>query len=459
MPHEFDAIVIGSGQAGNPLAHNLADRGWTVALIEREHLGGSCINYGCTPTKTMLASAGIAYDARRAHEFGIQVRDVRVDMARVVERKNRIVREWREGQEKQVAKRPSLRLFRGSASFTSDRAVTVAGETLSAPRVFINTGTRSRVPSVEGIEQVPYLTNRTILDLTGIPEHLLVLGGSYIGLEFGQMFRRLGSRVTVIARDSQIMKREDEDIATSLQAALESEGIDFQLSSRATAVEQDARGTLCLTIDSEQGREELRGTHLLVASGRQPNTGDLNLAAAGVETDRGWIKVNEYLETSAEGIYALGDVKGGPAFTHISYNDFQIVYHNLFHDEKRSTAGRLVPYALYTDPELGRVGLTERQAREQGYRVKAGAIPMSSVARATEQNNTKGMMKVVVDADTGSILGAAILSVAGGELVQTIMALMMAGAPWTTFHKAIFIHPTLSEGFFSLMDQVAAQEA
>jgi pyruvate/2-oxoglutarate dehydrogenase complex dihydrolipoamide dehydrogenase (E3) component len=457
MPHEFDAIVIGSGQAGNPLAHNLADRGWKVALIEREHLGGSCINYGCTPTKTMIASAQIAYDALRAHEFGVHVRDVRVDMPQVVARKNRIVGEWREGQERQVAKRPTLTLFRGSASFTGPRTVIVAGETLVAPRIFINTGTRARVPPTEGIERVPYLTNRTIIDLTEIPDHLLILGGSYIGLEFGQMFRRLGSSVTIVEHGNQIMQREDEDIATCLREALEAEGIVFKLSTRATSVEQDTRGHLCLNLDSEQGREQVRGTHLLVASGREPNTDELNLEATGVETERGWIKVNDYLETTVEGVYALGDVKGGPAFTHISYNDFQIVYHNLFHDHKRSTASRIVPYALYTDPELGRVGLTEREAREQGYHVRVGSVLMSSVARAIEQNNTKGMMKVVVDAESESILGAAILSVAGGELVQSLMALMLAGAPWTTFRKAIFIHPTLSEGFFSLMDQVAAQ--
>ncbi len=455
MAEKFDAIVIGSGQAGNPLSHNLADRGWKVALIERDHLGGSCVNYGCTPTKTMVASAQSAHDARRAPDLGVDTGTVAVDLPRIVARKNEVVQVWREGQQEKVASRPTLTLVRGVASFAGPHQVRVGDKTLTADKIFINTGTRSRIPPIPGLEETPYLTNRTILDLTEIPEHLLILGSGYIGLEFGQMFRRFGSEVTIIDKSSQIMPREDEEVAAALRAVLEKEGIHFHLSSNITHVAGD-RGRLRLTVETGDGEssETITGSHLLVAVGRQPNTDDLCPEAAGIEMEKGWISVNEFLETNVAGHYALGDVKGGPAFTHISYDDFQILYHNLFHDEKRSTEGRIVPYALYTDPELGRVGMTEKAARDAGYNLKIGCIPMSNVARAIERGETAGLMKVVINADTDRILGAAILSTSGGELVQTLMALMMADAPWTLFRKAIFIHPTLTEGFFALMDSV-----
>lgn len=453
---EFDAIVIGSGQAGNPLAHSLADRGWTVALIEREYLGGSCVNYGCTPTKTMLASAQIAHYARRAPEFGVHTASVDVNLEEVVARKDEIVRQWRAGQQRHVEERPNITLFRGAGTFTGPRTVSVNGDELTSEHIFINTGTRPRVLPIDGIDDVPYLTNKNVMDLTEVPEHLLVIGGSYVGLEFGQMFRRFGSEVTVVEFMDQLIPREDEDVATTLQKALEDEGMQFLRSTQATRVERDEQGRLHLTVASRDGGEQqtLVGTHLLLAAGRAPNTDALDLEAAGIEHEKGWINVNEYLETSVPGVYALGDVTGGPAFTHISYNDFQIVYHNLFHDEERSTEGRIVPYALFTDPELGRVGMTEKEARDRGFNVKVGSIPMRWVARAIERNETAGMMKVVVDADTDRILGAAILGIAGAELVQTLMALMMADAPWTTFRKAVYIHPTLTEGFFTLMDTV-----
>lgn len=452
----FDAIIIGSGQAGNPLAHNLADRGWHVALIEREHLGGSCINYGCTPTKTMLASARIAHYVRRAGEFGIEAGDPVVNLDSVMGRKNKIVRQWRDGQQQHVDDRPTLTLFRGEAEFTDAHTVSVNGDELTAEHIFINTGTRPRVPAIEGLDSIPYLTNKTILELHDIPEHLLVIGGGYIGLEFGQMYRRFGSEVTVVERGDQVIQREDEDVASTLQDALEAEGMAFLLATRAVTVEHDADGQIQLTVESRSTgrRRTLSGSHLLVAAGRVPNSDALNLEAAGIAHENDWIIVDEYLETNVPGVYALGDVKGGPAFTHISYNDFQIVYHNLFNEDKRSTEDRLIPYALYTAPELGRVGLTEKAAREQGYNIKVGSIPMVWVARAIERNETAGMMKVVVDAATDRILGAAILGIEGGELVQTLMTLMMVDAPWTTFAKAMFIHPTLTEGFFTLMDNV-----
>lgn len=453
----FDAIIIGSGQAGNPLAHNLADRGWTVALIEREHLGGSCINYGCTPTKTMLASARIAHYVRRAHEFGVDAGDPVVNLERVISRKNKIVRQWRSGQQQHVDDRPTLTLFRGEAQFVDPHVVSVNGDELTAERIFINTGTRPRVLPIDGLDTVPYLTNKTVMDLSEVPDHLLVIGGSYIGLEFGQMYRRFGSEVTVVEYIDQLIPLEDEDIATTLQDTLEAEGMTFLLATEAIDVEQDSAGQIQLTVESRSSgrRRTLTGSHLLLAAGRVPNSDALNLEAAGIDHDeKGAITVNEYLETNVAGVYALGDVNGGPAFTHISYNDFQIVYHNLFNEDKRSTENRLIPYALYTDPELGRVGLTEKAARKKEYNIKVGSIPMEWVARAIERNETAGMMKVVVDAETDRLLGAAILGIEGGELVQTLMTLMMVDAPWTTFEKAMFIHPTLTEGFFTLMDNV-----
>ena len=453
---KFNAIIIGSGQAGNPLAHNLADDGWTVALIEREHLGGSCVNFGCTPTKTMVASAQIAHYARRAAEYGVHVGDVSVNLAEVVARKNDIVQLWRGGQEKNAASRPNITLFRGEASFTGAHTVAVNGEELTADHIFINTGTSPRILPIDGLENVPFLTNKNIMDLTDVPDRLLVIGGSYIGLEFGQMFRRFGAQVTVIEFGKQIAVREDDDVSQALRDALEAEGMTFHTSAQATRVRRDDSGRIRLTVEPRDGGDsfELDGSHLLLAAGRVPNTAALNLDAAGIETERGFVVVNDYLETNVPGVYALGDVKGGPAFTHISYNDFQIAYHNLFHDEKQSIAGRLVPYGLFTDPELGRVGLTERDARAAGYNIKVGKIPMRWVARAIERNETAGLMKVVIDADTDRIIGAAILGLNGAELVQTLMALMMADAPWTTFYRSVYIHPTLTEGFFTLMDSV-----
>ncbi|MFW5943151.1 MAG: mercuric reductase [Chloroflexota bacterium] len=455
---EYDAIIIGSGQGGNPLAHKLADRGWTVALIEREHLGGSCINYGCTPTKAMIASARVAHVARRSSDFGVQTGDVSVALPAVIARKNRIVHNMRSGQQDKVDVRPSLDLYRGTGRFTGPHTVAVNGDELRSEHIFINTGARPRYPDIPGLDGVDVLTNHNIIHLEQCPEHLLVLGGSYIGLEFGQMFRRFGSRVTVIERGAQIAPREDEDVAQALQGALEAEGIEFHLNAQAGEVRAAGEG-VTVTIDQDGASADLTGTHLLLAAGRVPNTDALNPQAAGVETDeRGHVVVNERLETTAPGIWALGDVKGGPAFTHISYDDHFIIYKNLVENAQppRTTRDRLVPYALFTDPELGRVGMTEKQAREAGYNLKVGSIPMAWVARAIERGETAGLMKIVVDADTDRILGAAILGSGGGELVQTLMALMMADAPWTLFKDAVFIHPTLSEGFFTLMDNVEA---
>ncbi len=453
--HNYDAIVIGSGQGGNPLAHKLADLDWKVALVEREHLGGSCVNYGCTPTKTMIASARVAHVARRAGELGVQVGDVRVNLPEIVARKNNIVRQWRDGQEAQAEKRPTLDLHRGHGCFSGPHTVEVDGRTLNSEHIFIDTGTRPRVPNISGIHRVPYLTNRTVMDLEEVPDHLIVLGGAYVGLEFGQMFRRFGSRVTVVDHNDRIISREDPEVSEALRDALEAEGIGFRLNRTLQAAAPVGEG-IEVTLS---GDEVLTGTHLLVATGREPNTDDLGLEAAGVETDgRGFIKVNERLETNVLGIWAIGDVKGGPAFTHISFDDHLVIFDGLIHGKDRSIAGRIVPYALFTDPELGRVGMTEAQARAAGYRLKIGSIPMSRVARAIERDETAGLMKVVIDADTDRILGAAILGVDGGELVQILMTLMLAGAPWTVLKQAVYIHPTLAEGLFALLEQVRLVE-
>jgi pyruvate/2-oxoglutarate dehydrogenase complex dihydrolipoamide dehydrogenase (E3) component len=451
---KYDAIVIGSGQAGNPLCQQLADRGWTVALIEKEHLGGTCINTGCTPTKTMVASAQVAHYARHAGRWGVRAGEVRVDLAAVVARKDQVVAQWRAGLERKVRERPSLRLYRGQARFLDPHHVRVGEEVLESERIFINTGTRVDVPRLEGLDQINYLTNASIMQLTELPEHLLVVGGGYIGLEFGQMFRRFGSRVTVVHRNDHLLPREDADVTEELQKALESEGIRFVLNARTTRVDKQD-GQVALSWEAGGRSETAHGSHLLVATGRRPNTEDLGLEQAGVQTDRqGFIRVNNRLETTVPGIWALGDVKGGPAFTHISYNDYQIVFANLVEGKSLTTDGRLVPYSVFTDPQLGRVGMTEKEARAAGRRLKIGKMPMAWVARAIERDETAGLMKLVVDADTDRILGAAILATEGGELVQILEFVMLAGAPYTLLKGAIYIHPTLAEGFWTLMEQV-----
>jgi pyruvate/2-oxoglutarate dehydrogenase complex dihydrolipoamide dehydrogenase (E3) component len=450
----YDAIVIGSGQAGNPLSFKLADHGWTVALVEKDHLGGTCINTGCTPTKTMVASAQVAYYARQAERWGVRTGEVSVDLPQVVARKDQVVAQWRAGLEKKVKERPNLHLYRGQARFTAPHRVRVGDQELEGERIFINTGARPNVPPLEGLDRVHYLTNASIMELREVPEHLVVLGGGYIGLEFGQMFRRFGSRVTVVHLGPRILPREDADVTTELQKVLEGEGIRFILNARTTRVDQQD-GQVVLTADAGKGLEAVRGSHLLVATGRRPNTDDLGLESAGVQLSaQGFVRVNSRLETNVPGVWALGDVKGGPAFTHISFNDYQIVYGNLIEGKNLSTDNRLVPYAVFTDPQLGRVGMTETEARATGRRLKVGKIPMSWVARAIERDETAGLMKLVVDADTDRMLGAAILATEGGELVQTLGAVMLAGAPYTLLKGAVYIHPTLTEGFWTLMEEV-----
>jgi pyruvate/2-oxoglutarate dehydrogenase complex dihydrolipoamide dehydrogenase (E3) component len=454
----FDAIIIGSGQGGNPLAYALADLGQAVALVEPGPLGGTCINTGCTPTKTMVASAQVAYYARNSARWGVRTGDVSVDLSTVVERKNKMVESFRSGLEKRVRDRKTLRLYRSHARFTGPHTVQAGGDVLESERIFIDTGTRPGTPALDGLDGVPYLTNVSIMELSAVPEHLLVIGGGYVGLEFAQMFRRFGSAVTVVHRLPLPMAREDDDVANELRKILEAEGIRFLLNSSPSSVRPN-QGTITLTVETPTGPETLTGSHLLVATGRRPNTEDLGLERAGIETDEhGYLKVNDRLETSVPGVWAIGDVKGGPAFTHISYNDYQIIYGNLVEQKNLFIKNRIVPYAVFTDPQLGRVGVTEKQARDAGRKLKIGKVAMTQVARALERDETVGLMKLVVDAETDKVLGAAILSSEGGELVQILSALMMADQPYTLLKGAIYIHPTLAEGFFALMDSVKPVE-
>jgi pyruvate/2-oxoglutarate dehydrogenase complex dihydrolipoamide dehydrogenase (E3) component len=450
----FDAIVIGSGQGGNPMAFALADHGWTVALIEKAYLGGTCVNTGCTPTKTMVASAQIAHYARNSARWGVKVGGVQVDLPAVVSLKNAVVEHFRNGNERKVEQRPNLHLYRGHARFIAPRKLQIADDIIEGERVFINVGTRPDPPRIEGLETARYLTNESLMELQEVPEHLIVLGGGYIGLEFGQMFRRFGSRVTVIQRGSQLLPREDPDVAEALQKALEAEGVEFCMNSVAMKVEGQP-GRITVAVATGERTSAITGTHLLAATGRRPNTDDLGLDKTGVALDsRGFVKVNDRLETGAPGIWALGDVKGGPAFTHISYNDYQIAYANIVDGQNLSIENRYVPYSLFTDPQLGRVGMTEKEARATGRKLKVGTYPMNGVSRAIERSETTGFMKIIVDAETDRILGASILGAEGGEVVQILGVMILANAPSKLLKGAVYIHPTLVEGLFGLMESV-----
>jgi pyruvate/2-oxoglutarate dehydrogenase complex dihydrolipoamide dehydrogenase (E3) component len=451
---KYDAAIIGSGQAGNPLSLRLADLGWSVALIEESNLGGTCINVGCTPTKTMVHRAQVAHYARHAARWGVNTSGVSVDLAKIVAQKDEVVLSFRGGQQRRVGERKNLRLYRGHARFVAPHRLQIGDETIESEKIFVNTGGRPSIPEIPGLRNGPFLTNESMLRLTELPEHLLVLGGGYIGLEFGQMFRRYGSRVTIVHHGPRIVPREDDEIAAELQKALEGEGLEFVLHARTEAVNRKGH-VITLSCKVPAGAMEVSGSHLLVAAGRVPNTDDLGLDKAGIATNRdGSIRVNARLETSAPGIWALGDCKGGPAFTHISYNDFQIVFGNLVEGKNLSIENRIVPYCVFTDPQLGGVGLTEKEARAKGYQLKVGRCPMTQVARAIERGETAGLMKIVVDAADDRILGASILASEGGELVQILHAMMLAQQPYTLLKGAVYIHPTLAEGFFSLMEDV-----
>jgi pyruvate/2-oxoglutarate dehydrogenase complex dihydrolipoamide dehydrogenase (E3) component len=459
MDH-YSAIVIGAGQAGSPLSRTLAQAGWKAALIERDHVGGTCINVGCTPTKTMVASARVAYLARRAADYGVRTGPVAVDMAKVRQRKRDIVENFRSGTQARLEKTPNLELVMGEANFTGPKTVEVqlqngATHQLTAETIIINTGCRPARPPVPGLDTVSVLDSTSIMELDVLPEHLLVLGGGYVGLEFGQMFRRFGSAVTIVQRAERLLGREDPDVADEVARLLREDGVVVLLQSEAVHVEKSADGRIQLKVRTSEGERTLTGSHLLAAAGRVPNTERLNLDAAGVHKDaRGFVPVNERLETNVPGIYAVGDVNGGPAFTHISYDDFRILRANLLHHGNVTTTGRLVPYTVFIDPQLGRIGLTEQEARAQGRNVRIAKMPMSYVARALEVDESRGLMKVVVDADTKQILGCTILGIEGGELMSMLQIAMMGHVPATQLAEAVFAHPTLAESLNNLFQDV-----
>jgi pyruvate/2-oxoglutarate dehydrogenase complex dihydrolipoamide dehydrogenase (E3) component len=451
----FDAIIIGSGQAGTPLSVALAQAGMRTALIERVHVGGTCINEGCTPTKTMVASGRVAYLARRAVDYGVHTGEISIDLREVLQRKRNVVERFRDGSQSRIQKTANVELIFGEATFTGPKSIQVrtkdgAQRLLSASHVFINAGTRASRPRLDGLDTVSSLDNFSIMELDTLPDHLLVLGGGYIGLEFGQLFRRFGCRITIIQSAGQLLTREDPDIAEEVARILQQDGIEIILNAKAVRVGQ-SHGNIQLDVQ-EQGRAStLSGSHLLLATGRIPNTDTLNLALAGVQTDdRGFIKVNNRLETSDPGTYALGDIKGGPAFTHISYDDFRIIRANLLEKRNVTTDGRQVPYTVFIDPQLGRVGMTENEARSRGGTIRVARLPMASVARAIEVDETRGFMKAIVDGETQQILGAAVLGIEGGETMAALEIAMMGKLPYTALRDGIFAHPTLAEALNNL---------
>jgi pyruvate/2-oxoglutarate dehydrogenase complex dihydrolipoamide dehydrogenase (E3) component len=454
--NHYEAIIIGTGQGGKPLATDLGRAGWSTAVIEANLVGGSCINYGCTPTKTMITSARVAHMSRRASDYGVQVPSVHVNLEKVIERKRSVVESFRDGGRKSLENTPNVDLIFGVARFLGPHEIQVEkrdGSTLilTSERIFIDTGARPRIPDIHGLNSVPYLNSTTILDSSELPDHLLIIGGGYVGVEFGQMFRRFGSRVTLIERGKQLLNREDDDVAEEVTGILKEDGIDILLNSDVKSILKKPDGKIILNVTNGNTEASIQGSHLLVAAGRVPNTDDLNLEKAGIKTDtRGHIRVNDSLETTVPGIFGIGDVKGGPAFTHISYDDYRVLRRNLLEDGKASIKDRLIPYSVFMDPQLGRVGLSEQQAREAGFSIRVAKIPMSHVARAIETGETRGFMKVVLDGRNQKILGCAILGKEGGELMSMIQIAMLGNIPYYTLRDAIFAHPTLAESLNTL---------
>ena len=451
---DFDAIIIGSGQGGNPLAEVLVAAGKKTAMIERKDAGGTCINTGCTPTKTMVASARVAYLARRGSDYGVDVGPVAIDMVRVRERKRNIVLSARQSREKRLAN-AHVEFIRGEASFTGPGKLSVAlrdggKRQLTAPQIFINTGTHSALPAIEGLDTVPHLDNESIMELDRAPEHLMIVGGGYIGIEFSQMFRRFGSKVTVIQAGSQLLHEEDPDVVAEVTRILRQDGVEILLNAHTQRVAL-ANGVISLTVMVEGKAQTVEGTDLLLATGRVPNTHALNPAAAGIETDEhGFIRANERLETSAPGVWVIGDVKGGPQFTHISYDDYRILKANLFDGGNRTVLDRMVPYTVFMDPQLGRVGMTETEAKKTGKKIRVARMPMTWVARALEMDESRGLMKAVVDAETEEILGVTVLGIEGGEVMSVLQMAMMGHLRYSVLQAAVFAHPTLAESINNL---------
>jgi pyruvate/2-oxoglutarate dehydrogenase complex dihydrolipoamide dehydrogenase (E3) component len=442
----FDALVIGTGQAGPALAARLSGAGMKVAVVEKHHFGGTCVNNGCTPTKAMVASAYAARVASRAGEYGVLVQgEPRVDMKRVKARKDDIVRNSRESVEKWMHGLKGAKVYRGHARFTGKDTIQVGSEQLGAERIFVNVGGRPLIPKMPGLDSVPFLTNETMMDLDFIPGHLLVIGGSYVGLEFAQMVRRFGSRVTVVEMGPRLVGREDEDVSAAIQEILRAEGIELRLGAECLSLQQEADG-VSVGLDCSEGAPRERGTHLLLAVGRVPNTDDLGLDAAGVKTDkRGYIEVDEGLRTSNPRVWALGDCNGKGAFTHTAYNDYEIVAANLLSNAGRKHTDRIPVYALYTDPPLGRVGLSEKEIKDKGIKALVGKRPMSRVARAVEKGETQGFLKIHVEQGSKRILGASLLGTSADEAVHSLIDAVYSKIPYSEFQRHVRIHPNVSE--------------
>ncbi len=453
----FDAIVIGSGQGGNPLAAAMAAHGWKTVVVERRFVGGTCVNVGCTPTKTLIATARVAYLARRARDFGLDAGPVTVDMPAVIARKRAIVEKSRASNYKQLTETANLSLIEGSARFTAPHEIEIelnggGTRTLTAERIFIDTGVRAGMPKIEGMSEIRPLDNESIMELDAIPRHLIVLGGGYIALEFAQMFRRFGSEVTIVQSGERVAEQEDDDVSDEVAKILREDGITILLNAHAERVSGDDGVTLAVQVGDVV--ETIAGSHLLVAAGRVPNTEALGLERAGIGLDeRGFLKVDEWLETTVGGVYGIGDVKGGPEFTHISYDDYRVLKSNLLDGGYRTTKGRLVPYTMFIDPELGRIGMTESQARKAGKTIKVAKMPMTRVARAFESAETRGFLKAVVDAETDLILGAAMLGVNGGELAAQVQIAMMGALTASALRDGIWSHPTWSEALNNLFSK------
>jgi pyruvate/2-oxoglutarate dehydrogenase complex dihydrolipoamide dehydrogenase (E3) component len=446
MPERYDAIVIGTGQAGSPLAVRLANAGRKTAIIERKLIGGTCVNVGCIPTKTLIASARAAHVARRGAEFGVRIDGkIGVDMTRVKARKDAVVGQSNQGVAGWIKRTPNLTLIEGQARFAGPHAISVNDRLLEADHIFINVGGRATIPDMPGLAEVPYLTNTGMMEVDFLPEHLLVIGGSYIGLEFAQMYRRFGSRVTVIEMAPRLIAREDEAVSAAVQSILEGEGIAFRLNAECLSMSRQGDG-VAVHVSCEQEPRNIVGSHVLLAVGRVPNTDDLGLDEAGIKTDaHGYITVDDELRTSVPGVWALGDVNGRGAFTHTSYNDYEIVAANLLDNDRRRVSDRILAYALFVDPPLGRVGMTEREVRASGRKALVGKMMMTRVGRARERSETQGFMQILVDAETNRILGASMLGTEGDEAIHCILDVMSAGAPYTAMQRTMHIHPTVSE--------------
>ncbi len=442
----FDAIIIGSGQAGTPLVFKLASQGQKVAFIEKEHFGGTCLNVGCTPTKTYVASARRMWDAQHGEELGIEIPvGAKANLQKIKARKDVLIKKSVDGIAQGVEKNENITFFKGEARFEDKKIVAVNNELLTADEIYINVGGSAFVPN--GYEDIPYLTNQSILELEELPEHLVVIGGSYIGLEFGQMFARLGSKVTIIEQGNSIIGREDEETSQTIQQIMEEEDVDFRLGAECLAANKNGNGGISARINcSKDGMIEIKGSHLLLAVGRRPNTSNLQLEKTGVKTnDRGFIEVNDYLETNVKGIYALGDCNGKGSFTHTAYNDYEIIAENKFEGKNRKVSDRITTYGLYVDPPLGRVGITKKEALQKGLDVLIGHRPFSRIARAKEKGETKGYMSVVVDAKTKKILGATVLGIGGDEIISGIINIMNADKSYEVIRDSVQPHPTVSE--------------